>query len=173
MTALSLHCSHMYLNIGLNFTSVYRPSPQEERGEGDVEDEDEPALSRKGSGMVKEFLRTPRHSVQTRGSASETPLSPVQSTTDILSEGKPQNGTGRTHSKVFQTRSSDWDIAQKTSVQNSHGKRTPSPWSRHAVACFRKPSKRRRPALLCRLSARPTQYRGSSSTLATPGSSSR
>ena len=74
--------------------------------------------------MVKEFLRTPRHSVQTRGSASETPLSPVQSTTDILSEGKPQNGTRRTHSKVFQTRSSDGDIAQKTSVQNSHGKRT-------------------------------------------------
>ena len=88
-----------------------------------MEDEDEPALSRKGSGIVKEFLRTPRHSVQTRGSASETPLSPVQSTTDVLSEGKPQNGTGRSHSKVFQTRS-DWDIAQKTPIKNSHGKRT-------------------------------------------------
>ena len=68
--------------------------------------------------MVKEFIRTPSHSCQTPDPVPENPPSPFHSTEAVAKK----NGTGRRHSQVEQTQSTDWEVGLKS--KNYHGNRT-------------------------------------------------
>ena len=107
----------MYVSVSVLSYLSYRPSPQEEDGEGEKE---EPGITRKGSGIVKEFIRTPQHTCQSPDSVPELPPSPAHSTGTAPEEEKPRNGTERRHSQVELTRSTGSTHTQK----NLHGKIT-------------------------------------------------